>query len=164
MHPRSDPTKPINGVDSGVVDSDVDLSDAGQRGETRPREWDVLLAIAVGGVAGAEARYGLSIALPHPPGTWPWATLITNVLGSALIGVLMTVLASLSRPPRLVRPLLGVGVLGGFTTFSTFALDAHALLRADRVGVAVGYVAASLASCVLATAAAVLLTRGAVRR
>ncbi len=143
----------------GVTDPDVDLHDRRQRAELRPREWDLVLAVALGGVVGAEARYALAELMPHGTGAWPWATLVTNVVGSGLIGVLMALLATAGRPPRLVRPLLGTGVLGGFTTFSTFALDLHGLLLAHRPGVALAYVAASLAGCLVATAAAFALVR-----
>jgi len=69
----------------------------------------VLGVIAAGGAAGALARYGL--ALPHRPDGWPWATFITNLSGCLLIGVLMALIDQL-RPHRLVRPFIGIGVLG----------------------------------------------------
>jgi CrcB protein len=70
-------------------------------------------AVAVGGVAGAEARYGLAVALPHDPGSWPWATLLANASGCLLIGVLMVLVTERFAVHPLVRPLLGIGVLGG---------------------------------------------------
>lgn len=128
-------------TDGDPVDPDVDLDVAAQRREfTPPRRASVLAAIAVGGIAGAEARYGLGVALPHEPGQWPWATLIINVSGCALIGVLMVVLLELTRPHPLVRPLLGVGVLGGYTTFSTYTLDTLDLLGHGQPAAAAGYV------------------------
>ena len=108
-----------------------------------PGDWDVLLAIALGGVVGAEARYGLTCLLPHPESAWPWATLLANVAGSALIGLLMSWVDT-TRAHRLARPLLGVGVLGGFTTFSTFGLDAYRLVQAHRTALALGYVGVSV--------------------
>jgi fluoride exporter len=146
-----------------IVDPDVDLHDPRQRDEIAPREWDLLLAVAAGGVVGAESRYGLAEALPHHPGSWPWATLLTNGLGCLLIGVLMVVLLEIARPHRLWRPFLGVGVLGGFTTFSTFSADVHSLLLAHRAGVALAYAAASLLACLGAVAVAVRLTRALAR-
>lgn len=122
------------------VDPDVDLSVPAQRREfDRPRRASVLAAIAVGGVAGAEARYGLGVALPHDPGRWPWATLSINVSGCLLIGVLMVVLLELTRPHPLLRPLLGVGVLGGYTTFSTYAVDTLTIARDGAPALAAGY-------------------------
>ena len=142
-----------------AIDPDVDLNDPQQRADVGRRELSVLAAVAAGGIVGAEARYGLALAVPHDTGTWPWATLIINVLGSLLMGVLMVVLLELITPHHLLRPFLGVGVLGGFTTFSTFSVDADDLLRADRPLVALGYVAASLAGCLAATALAMSATR-----
>ena len=143
----------------GIVDSDVDLHDPRQRAETSPHEWRLLAAIAVGGVLGAEARYGLDLAIPHPLGAFAWSTLLTNVIGCLLIGVLMVVLTEVVTPHRLARPFLGTGVLGGFTTFSTFAVDTHRLLVEHRLLVALGYGALSLAGCLVAVAAGVLLSR-----
>ena len=141
------------------VDSDVDLAVAAERTETVTREWDLLAAIALGGAIGAEARYGLAQLLPHPTAGWPWSTLLANVLGCLFIGVLMVVVGELRNPPRLLRPMVGVGVLGGFTTFSTFALDAATLVHAHRPGLAAAYAATSLLACVLAVTLAVLCTR-----
>lgn len=132
------------------IDPDVDLHDSAQRDEIRPHEWLLLLVIAVGGVLGAEARYGLSTAMPADSDSFPWATVLTNGSGCLLLAVLMAWLGRLAQPPRLLRPFLGVGVLGGYTTFSTFAVDADRLLRAGRPLVTLGYVAATLGCCLLA--------------
>lgn len=77
------------------------------------------VAVAVGGVLGAEARYGLGLVGPVDP----WTTLVINVSGCLLMGVLMVLLTERFRVHPLVRPALGVGVLGGYTTFSTYAVD-----------------------------------------
>lgn len=131
-------------ADSSVVDSDVDLHDRAQARETRPRHWDLVLATALGGVLGAEGRYALGLAVPHAVGRFPWSTVIINVSGCLLIGVLMVILVELTSPHRLVRPFLGVGVLGGYTTFSTFAVDTEKLLLEHRPGLATGYVAVTV--------------------
>jgi CrcB protein len=110
----------------------------------------VSLAVAAGGVLGAEARYAVSRVITHAPSSWPWSTLVINLVGSALLGVLVAVLVGLRRAPRLARPFLGTGVLGGFTTFSGFELDVHSLLRAHRAVLALGYTAVSVVGCVLA--------------
>lgn len=126
----------------------------------RPSELSLVAAVAAGGVIGAEARYGLAVLAPHAGGAWPWATLVTNVIGSLLIGALMTLLQrGPAAPHPLVRPFLGIGVLGGFTTFSTFAVDTGALLRAHRPAVALAYVLASVAGCLAATLAGIAATR-----
>lgn len=145
-------------------DPDVDRPGPDPAGGIARREWDVLAAVSAGGVLGAEARYGLARLMPHPAHAWPWATLITNAGGSLLIGLLMAGLLATKQPHRLARPFLGVGVLGGFTTFSTFAVETHGLLLAHRVAVAVGYVAASLAACLLAVALGGMLGRHVIGR
>lgn len=147
-----------------IIDPDVDLHDPAQRAETRPREWDLLAAMAVGGVAGAEARYGLSSAIPHADKAIAWSTVLINASGCLLIGVLMVVLLELARPHRLWRPFLGVGVLGGYTTYSTFAVDAVRLLHAQRPGAALGYVVATFASCLAAVWLGMATTRLVARR
>ncbi|MHB1063908.1 MAG: FluC/FEX family fluoride channel, partial [Georgenia sp.] len=95
----------------------------------------VLAVISLGGALGALARYGLALAWPHVSGEPPWSTVLVNVVGSLLMGVLMVVLTEVvGRPHPLARPFLGVGVLGGFTTFSTYTVDAVALVVAGRAG------------------------------
>ena len=94
----------------------------------RRAPWAVLGAIAAGGALGALGRYGLAVAWPHRPGRFPWATFVTNVSGCLLIGVLMVLVVEVWSAHRLLRPFLGVGVLGGYTTFSTFALDSDRLI------------------------------------
>jgi CrcB protein len=143
------------------VDPDVDLSDPVERAETVRREWDLLLVIALGGILGAEARYGLSRWVTHRPGTMPWSTVLINVVGAALIGALMSVVDR-GGAPRLLRPFVGVGILGGFTTFSTFAVDIDVLLNDGRVGVAVGYLALSVAGCFVAVSVGYRLMRASI--
>ncbi|MDQ3734978.1 MAG: CrcB family protein [Actinomycetota bacterium] len=106
----------------------------------------MLTAIAAGGVVGAEARYGLSTWWPNDPGHWPGTTFVINVSGSLLLGALMVVLTELKSAPRLARPFLGVGVLGGFTTFSTAMVDVHELLMAGHPTVAMAYLFGSAAA------------------
>jgi CrcB protein len=137
-----------------VVDSDVDLSDPVQLAETRPRQWDVVVAIAIGGVLGAEARYGLGEIVPHAARQFPWSTLIVNATGCLLIGALMVLLLELTSPHRLARPFLGVGLLGGYTTFSTFAVDADRLVEEHRPLIALAYVGATVVLCLFAVLAA----------
>lgn len=127
------------------------------------RHAHVLGAVAAGGGLGALARYGLSRALPTAPGHFPLATFVINVVGCALIGVLM-VLVTETRPAHpLVRPFLGVGVLGGFTTFSSYANEVRGLLRPGTVPMAVAYLGGTLACAVLAVSAGAWLARLAVR-
>lgn len=118
----------------------------------------VVAAVAVGGVVGAEARYGLAVALPHATGTWPWSTLVANVTGCLLIGALMVVVER-RRPHPLVRPLLGVGVLGGYTTFSAYTVDVLAGFGAGHAGAALLYLAVTPLLAVAAAAAGGAATR-----
>ena len=130
-----------------VIDPDVDLHDPAQRQETRARAWDLLLAVAAGGILGAEARYGLALTVTHHADQFPWSTVIINVTGCLLIGALMVVLLQLTSPHRLARPFLGVGVLGGYTTYSTFAVDVQRLVLAHRPVVGLAYVLVTVIAC-----------------
>jgi fluoride exporter len=131
----------------GLTDLDPEVDpDIGREDQVAPpsRSPGLLAAIAAGGILGAEGRYGLSVALPHADQQFPWSTLIINVTGCLLIGVLMTVLLSMPSPHRLIRPFLGVGVLGGYTTYSGFASDAQRLVLQHRPLVALSYVVLTL--------------------
>ena len=99
-----------------------------------------VVAIAAGGALGALARWALAEAIPHDPGHFPWSTLLANVLGCFLIGVLMVLVVERWPDRPLVRPFFGTGILGGFTTFSTYAVDTRELLAAGHPGVALTYV------------------------
>jgi fluoride exporter len=153
-HPSSsDPADPP-GPDPATVDPDA--VPAGR--PAQPRLSAVVAVVAIGGIVGAEARYGLSVGLPHAPGAWAWSTLFANVTGCLLIGVLMVLVAERIRHP-LVRPLLGVGVLGGYTTFSTYTTDTLAAFGAGHVGPALLYLALTPVLAVAAAAAGAAGTR-----
>ncbi|WP_328852509.1 CrcB family protein [Micromonospora globbae] len=148
------------------VDPDVDLRVPRDRREVAAHPAAVLGAIAAGGVLGALARAGLQAAFPHGPATFAWATFGVNVSGCLLIGVLMAVLRAAGGGPPLARPFLGVGVLGGFTTFSTYAVDVHAALVAGAPATALAYLAATVVGALFAvwtgdTLTGRLLSRGA---
>ena len=117
------------------------------------------LAAALGGGLGSLARWGLGLALPHPAGAWPTATLVVNLTGCLLLGLLAAALFTRHPGSPWLRPFLGTGVLGGWTTFSTFAVDAVQLADAGRGAAAVGYVLVSVAGGVLAAATGVRLGR-----
>jgi len=106
-----------------------------------------LAAVALGGLIGAMARYGVGLLLPHMAGTFPLGTLLINVVGGFLIGVLIDAVAA--RP--LLRPFAVTGILGGFTTFSTYAVDAEQLLAAGRLATAGAYLVGTLAGALAAT-------------
>jgi CrcB protein len=138
------------------IDPDVDLRVPAQRKELVGHHVQVVAVIAAGGGLGALVRYGLAQAVPTPPGQFPWATFVTNVAGCLLIGVLMVFVP---RAHRLVRPFVGVGILGGFTTFSTYAVEFDGLLRAGRIGLGFAYLAGTLVTATIAVTLGVVVTR-----
>ncbi|GAA4092593.1 fluoride efflux transporter FluC [Nocardioides kongjuensis] len=146
------------------VDPDVDLGSADQRVELSAHH-ATLAAIALGGVIGAAARHGLELAWPTPAGGFPWATFVTNAVGSLLLGALMVVVQETRAAHPLLRPFAGVGVLGGFTTFSTYAVQVRDLLAgADpHPGLALAYLLGSTATALVAVVAGLGLARLAVR-
>ena len=104
------------------------------------RRWDVALVVAAGGPA--------------------WSTLVENVLGSFLLGVVVVVLLEVrERPSRYARPFLGVGVLGGFTTFSAYAGQVVTLAREGLVVAGTAYALGTLLAALLAAAGGIALTR-----
>lgn len=124
--------------------------------------WDVLLVVAAGGVLGSLARWGVGVALPHTGRQFPWSTFTVNVVGCLLIGALMHVEEKRWSPHRYRRSFLRTGVLGGFTTFSAYGLDAQALVLAGAGALAAVYVAATLVAGVVAVRAGDLAAAGAV--
>jgi CrcB protein len=141
------------------TDPDVDVRIGSQRRELVRSRGTVLAAVALGGGIGAVARYGLGRLSPTRPGEFPWGTFTINVAGSFLIGVLMVLVTEMLPAHRLIRPFLGAGVLGGFTTFSTYAVETSGLLRPGSVVVAFTYLAGTLIAAMLAVIAGVRLTR-----
>lgn len=119
--------------------------------------WDVLLVIAAGGAIGGGARYLVSQIVAHQ--SWPWNTFVENVLGCLLLGALMVLLLEVLSPHRYARPFLGVGVLGGFTTFSAYTVETHGLLVQGRGVAALAYLFGSVACGLLATWLGMSLTR-----
>jgi fluoride exporter len=139
------------------VDSDLD-------GPVQKRELAVLGVIAIGGAVGATARYLVGLAWPTAAGGFPWATLAINVVGCALIGILMVLVAEVWVNQRLLRPFLGTGILGGFTTFSTYAVDIQHLLAGGHPGTGLLYLAGTAAGALVAVWAAATTTRRLVAR
>lgn len=111
--------------------------------------------VALGGVLGASARYGVGLLLPHPTGAFPLGTFLINVVGGFLIGVLIEAVAT--RP--LLRPFAVTGILGGFTTFSTYAVDTEQLLAAGRLATAGAYMVGTLVCALAATWLGLTLAR-----
>jgi CrcB protein len=135
---------------AGPVDPDVDLHVPEQRRELGEHPVAVLGSIAVGGVAGSLVRYELGVLLPRAPGEWPWATWGINVTGCLLIGVLMVLISERWTGHWLLRPFLGVGVLGGFTTFSTAIVDVQQLVDEGAAGLGLLYLVGTVAAAMIA--------------
>ena len=145
-----------------AVGPDVDLHVVAQRREL----WSshrVLPAIAVGGMVGASARYAVELALPHASGAWPWATFWTNALGCFLIGILMVFVTETGRAHPLLRPFVGVGVLGGYTTFSTYAVQVTQLAEGGDPARALAYLVGTLLAALVAVTLGVASARLGVR-
>ena len=124
----------------------------------------VVAVVALGGALGATARYALALHWPAQPGGFPWATFWTNVVGCAVIGVFMVVITDVWAAHRLVRPFFGTGVLGGFTTFSTYAVDIRQLTDAGAARTALGYLALTAVAALAAVWTAARLTRRVIER
>ena len=145
-------------------DPDVDLRQAKPAGRHATRGVALLATIAAGGATGAAARYLIGAAWPTPPGAFPVGTLAINVLGCALIGVLMVLITDVWSSLRLLRPFLGTGVLGGFTTFSTYAVDIQRLVAGSQVQTALLYLTLTPVGALLAVWVAAHATRRLVNR
>ncbi|WP_028799579.1 fluoride efflux transporter CrcB [Streptomyces sp. 142MFCol3.1] len=120
----------------------------------------VVAMVALGGAIGATARYGAARVWPAETAGFPWTTFWVNVLGCAVMGVFMVLITDLWAVHRLVRPFFGTGVLGGFTTFSTYAVDIQRLVDAGRPWTGFGYLVVTL----IAALAAVWLAGATTRR
>lgn len=112
-----------------------------------PVDVRVLTAVFAGGVVGTLARAGIAEAWAVRPGHWPWATFAVNLAGTFLLGLVVG-----RARWRALRPLLGTGLCGALTTFSTFQVELLDLADADRWGLATGYAAASVAAGLAAVA------------
>ena len=109
-----------------------------------------LLLVMLGGAIGAGFRYHVGrVALQQMGPAFPWGTLIVNLVGGLLMGILAAVVTADGPVDRPMWLLLGAGVLGGFTTFSAFSLDIFAMLQRDELGLAAAYVTASVAGSVM---------------
>lgn len=109
--------------------------------------------VAIGSALGGMARHWCGLAVAARVGTeFPWGTILINIVGSFLIGVVaaLTQVAGRSATAQPTRDFLMVGVLGGYTTFSAFSLQTLALLRDGKVAYAAGNVALSVGACVVA--------------
>lgn len=120
---------------------------------------DVLAAVAMGGPIGAGARYAITQALASPSNAFPWATLAVNLTGSFALGLLLVLFLERFPPSRHLRPFMATGVLGAFTTYSTFAVETDLLVRAGRVAAATTYVAVTIVAGLAVARAGMLVGR-----
>ncbi len=120
----------------------------------------MFLYAAIGGALGAAARYGVNLTAPKLLGHgFPWATMIVNVSGSFVMGLLITVMALAWSTSQEMRVFLATGVLGGFTTFSAFSLDFVTLYERKEYGLAFGYAGSSVVMSLVAVFAGLYLAR-----
>ncbi|MFN2327985.1 MAG: fluoride efflux transporter CrcB [Chromatocurvus sp.] len=118
-----------------------------------------LVFVALGGAAGAVGRYSLARWVHSLwQGSWPLGTLLVNLSGCALMGIVFVLVERTALHPDW-RSVLMVGFLGAFTTYSTFSLEAFELWQAGQGGVAIGYMVLTTVGCVLAAASGIQLTR-----
>jgi CrcB protein len=117
----------------------------------------ILLAVALGGAVGSLARYFVAGAIPSYP--FPWGIFVVNVTGGFLMGVIVEMSALKLQLTPEVRAFLTVGVLGGYTTFSTFSLDSALLIQRGAYATAAGYMIGSAVLSVAALFAGLFLVR-----
>ncbi|UMB68170.1 fluoride efflux transporter CrcB [Mycobacterium paraterrae] len=125
-----------------------------------PRDYRELAAVFVGGALGTVIRTALSLLVAADPARWPWPTFAVNIVGAFLLGYFTTRLLERLPLSSYRRPLLGTGVCGGLTTFSTMQVETLRMLEHHHYGLAVEYTCASVVLGLLA----VHLASGLVRR
>lgn len=143
---------------------DIDLHQPARRRDRRRGQWPVIAAVSVGGGIGATARYAAALLWPTTAGTFPLTTFLVNVIGCGIIGVFMVIITDVWAAHRLVRPFFGTGVLGGFTTFSTYAVDIQRLVDQGRATTGLAYLAATMLAALAAVWTTANLTRRVIER
>ncbi|MCU1451818.1 MAG: CrcB family protein [Acidimicrobiales bacterium] len=154
------------------IDPDLAPDDPGAPSKThtpaahvpRARQVDVLAAVFAGGFAGALARYELGLAWRTGAGRFPWTTFTINLSGAFLLGLVLTVLLERMGPTRYLRAFLCVGVLGAWTTMSTFSVEGTQLVRDGHAPTALVYAAATVVAGITLTWVGVTLARRLDRR
>lgn len=121
----------------------------------------VMIAVATGGAVGSLCRYLVSNKMSQMVvGSFPWGTFSVNVIGSFIMGIIVGLVSEKWQISNEMKSLITIGILGGFTTFSTFSLDIINLIENKLFGVAVGYFTASVLVSVLALALGLYLIKG----
>jgi CrcB protein len=157
---EDDPVLPID-PDLPPLAENGSMDEGGPRSARRSRRVQpgVLAVIALGGMLGATARFKLAEALPTKVGQFPWATFWTNVSGSFVLGFSLVVLLERFPPTRYVRPFLATGVLGGYTTMSTYMVETAVLLKDGHSATALVYCASSLVVGLAVAYAGIVMAR-----
>lgn len=132
--------------------------DAGTKPSRAPRR--VVAAVAAGGALGGPGRYGLGLAFPTAPHTFPATTFAINASGSFVLALLLVFILDVWPPNAYVRPFFCVGFLGAYTTFSTWMVDTDRLISAGAYGTAAANVLLSLAAGIAATSLGLTVGRG----
>jgi CrcB protein len=130
------------------------------RGQCKGYQMKTALAIALGGAIGAVMRHFLNNGIVTWAGSaFPWGIMAVNIIGSLVMGLLAGWFAQFHDPGQTMRAFLTVGVLGGFTTFSSFSLNAIELIERGAVAQAAAYVGASVFLSLFGLAAGLMLMR-----
>ncbi len=152
IDPDLDPDDPAEPKTGPVAQSTA-------HGRTRRARPDVLVSIALGGAIGTTLRAALGVWFARPSPQFPSTTLGINLVGSFALGVILVVFLERFGPAPRLRPFLTTGILGGFTTFSTFMVESVQLARHGRIPLAVAYVAVSTVGGVAAALAGIAVGR-----
>lgn len=119
------------------------------------RDLDLFVAVALGGALGASARHGIDLLFPTATNQWPLATFLINLTGAFILGIVIEGATAIAPDPgasifaRRLRPFLVTGVLGGYTTFSTYMVETHGLVISGRIPMALLYMFGSLLAGIL---------------
>jgi fluoride exporter len=119
----------------------------------------IIVAVAIGGFVGGLARYGLGSIWLSAPDAFPAATFFINTCGAFVLALLLVLVLDVLPPNTYLRPLVGTGFCGAYTTFSSVAVEVDQLVQHGHAGVAVGYVAAGVAAGLAAGMAGMALGR-----
>jgi CrcB protein len=150
---HSNDTEQVAGDELLPIDPDLEPSPSasGSREQKRTPPWRVLATIAVGGFAGGLARYGLGLAFPAAHGTFPTAVFAINVSGSFILALLVVFVLEVWPPTTYIRPLIGTGFCGAYTTFSTWMVGVDQLVSGHHPATAAWYLSGSLVAGLAAT-------------